>query len=250
MEWKYGALKGQIVAGGNGEGNKLNQLKCPIGVIVDKQANNFIICDQGNRRIMQWPRQNGTRGQIIISNIDCSRLTMDNNGHLYISDYKKDEIRRWKMNDTCGTLVAGGNGKGSRLNQLDCPTFIFVDDDRSVYVSDRENDRVMKWMEGAKEGIVVAGGQGKGNSLTQLSGPEGVIVDHFGIVYVADRNNDRIMRWCKGATQGNIVVGGNGNGRQANQLNYPTDLSYDRQGNLYVVDFANHRVQRFNIAPT
>ena len=54
--------------------------------------------------------------------------------------------------------------KGDRLNQLDQPAFVFVDEHGSVYVSDRFNHRVMKWKEGAKEGIVVAGGAGQGDS--------------------------------------------------------------------------------------
>jgi sugar lactone lactonase YvrE len=244
---KYDGTDVQIVAGGNGQGNKTNQLKIPSDVIVDKERNNLIICDEGNRRIMRWSRQNNTNGQTIMSNIDCCRLTMDNNGNLYVSDWRHAEVRRWKMNDTCGTLVAGGNGIGNRLDQLDCPIYIFVDEDHSVYVSDRQNHRVVKWMEGAKEGIVVAGGQGKGNDMTQLSCPYGVFVDHYGTVYVTDCNNHRIMRWVKGATCGNIVVGGNGRGHRPNQLSYPFGLSFDQEGNLYVVDFSNNRVQRYAV---
>jgi sugar lactone lactonase YvrE len=222
-------------------------LNGPTDVIVDKQRNHLIICDQSNRRVVRWPLQNGKNGQTLISKIDCCRLTMDDNGYLYVSGHEKDEVRRWKMNDTYGTLVAGRNESGNGFNQLDCPTYIFVDADHSVYVSDRNNHRVIKWIEGAKKGIVVAGNQRQANGLTQLSYPRGLIVDRLGTVYVADNKNDRIMRWSKGATQGNIVVGGNGRGEQANQLNGPTGLFFDRQGNLYVVDCNNHRVQRFNI---
>jgi sugar lactone lactonase YvrE len=247
VEWKCGATIGQVVAGGNGKGNQMNQLNHPIDMIVDKETNHLIICDRGNKRIVQWPLQNGTTGQTIISDINCCRLTMDNNGYIYVSDLKNHEVRRWKVGDINGTLVAGGNGKGKGLNQLNDPSFIFVDKDHSVYVSDYNNHRVVKWMEGSTEGIVVAGGQGKGNSLTQLSCSEGLIIDHLDTIYVADSYNHRVMRWHKEARQGDIIVGGNGQGEKTNQLNYPTGLSFDRQGNLYVVDNSNHRVQRFNI---
>jgi sugar lactone lactonase YvrE len=247
VEWKCGAANGQVVAGGNGEGSKTNQLNYPTDVIVDKHSNHLIICDYNNRRVVRWPRQNGTSGQTTISNIICRGLTMDNNGNLYVSDCEKDEVRRWKKNDIWGISVAGGNGQGNHLNQLHYPTFIFVDEDNSLCVTDESNHRVMKWMEGEKEGIVIASQQGEGDGLTQLSGPQGLIVDHLGTVYVADSHNHRIMRWSKGATQGNIVVGGNGRGEQANQLNCPQGLSFDREGNLYVVDCDNNRVQRFNI---
>jgi sugar lactone lactonase YvrE len=247
VEWKCGANSGQVVAGGNGKGNKKNQLNLPINVSLDTGKNNLIICDWGNSQIVRWPRQNGTNGQKIISKMGFFGLTTDNNNYLYASDQDRHEVRRWKMNDTSGTLVAGGNGEGNRLNQLAYPTFIFIDEDHSIYVSDWDNHRVMKWMKGADEGIVVAGGQGKGNGLNQLSCPQGVLVDHLGTVYVADSNNHRVMRWYKGATEGNIIVGGNGAGEKPDQLRYPFGLSFDRRGNLYVVDKDNHRLQRFNI---
>jgi sugar lactone lactonase YvrE len=247
IRWTYGAIDGQVIAGGNGQGNEINQLNTPIDVIVDNKRNHLIICDSDNRRLVQRSLQDGTDEQVIISNVDCCRLAIDDNGYIYISDGKKNEVRRWKLGDTNGTLVAGGNGKGDNLNQLNNPTYIFVDENHSVYVSDRNNHRVLKWMEGANEGLVVAGNQGEGNNLMQLACPEGVIVDHLGNVYVADYNNHRIMRWCEGAREGNIVVGGHGRGEKADQLNCPVGLSFDRQGNLYVADWNNQRIQRFDI---
>ena len=246
VKWKSGATSGQVVAGGNQQGSGAHQLYNPSDVIIDKERDSLIICDYSNGRVIRWPCQNGTSGEIIISNIDCVGLTMDENGSLYIVDYGKNEVRRYGRGESEGTVVAGGNEHGNRLDQLSNPQYVFVDRDHSVYVSDWGNHRVMKWMEGAKQGIVVAGGQGQGNGLTQLSCPQGVIVDQLGTVYVADCGNARIMRWSKGATQGSVIVGGNGGGSQSNQLNGPMGLSFDRHGNLYVVDNGNHRVQKFN----
>ncbi|CAF4097165.1 unnamed protein product [Adineta steineri] len=247
VEWKYGAKNGQVVAGGNEKGDRSDQLNYPTDVIVDKKNNSLIICDYGNKRLVRWSRQNGENGETIISDIHCYGLTIDKNVDLYVSDYVKNEVRRWKQGEKEGTIVVRGNGKGKHLNQFHCPTHIFVDKDHSVYVSDSFNNRVMKWMKGAKEGIVVASGKDEGNSLTQLSYPWGVVVDHLGNVYVADSNNHRIMRWCEGSCEGSIVVGGNGEGEQSNQFNRPMDLSFDVQGNLYVVDHGNHRIQKFYI---
>ncbi|CAF1659948.1 unnamed protein product, partial [Rotaria sp. Silwood1] len=210
VEWKRDATSGQVVAGGNEQGSGDHQLSYPEDLIIDKERDSLIICDRSNRRLVRWPRRNGTSGETIISNIDCVGLTMDENGSLYVTDFGKNEVRRYRRGESQGTVVAGGNGYGNRLDQLFYPRYVFVDRDHSVYVSDWGNHRVMKWMEGAKQGIVVAGGQGQGNGLTQLSSPQGVVVDQLGTVYVADRWNDRIMRWPKGATQGSVIVGGNG----------------------------------------
>jgi hypothetical protein len=53
-----------------------------------------IICDCGNRRVMRWSRQSGTTiGEIIIDNIACWGLTMDNERNLYVTDMENDEVR-------------------------------------------------------------------------------------------------------------------------------------------------------------
>ncbi|CAF0967412.1 unnamed protein product [Didymodactylos carnosus] len=253
VEWKPNATSIQVVAGGNGQGNRTDQLSRPLSVIVDKETDSLIICDTGNRRVMRWSRRSRTSGETIIDNIDCYSLTMDDERFLYICEYEKDQVRRMgrmgdvdRVGETNGKVVAGGNGKGDRLDQLNSPRCVFVDRNHSVYVLDGNNHRVMKWVKGATEGIVAAGGRGKGSFLTQLSTANGVFVDPLGTLYVADSENHRVVRWCNGATQGNVIVGGNGEGQEANQFNCPMALSFDRHGNLYVVDWLNHRVQRFS----
>ncbi|CAF4873908.1 unnamed protein product [Rotaria socialis] len=249
-QWKNGdTTNGQVVAGGNGAGNGLHQLNWPIDVLIDKETDSLIICDQWNRRVVQWSRRSDTtQGEILISNIQCYGLAMDEQRDLYVSDTEKHEVRRYQFGEKNVTLVAGGNGKGDGLNQLNVPTYLFVDRDHSVYVSDYYNHRVMKWVEGAKEGIVVAGGQGKGNAPTKLYYPNGLFVDTLGTLYVADSHNHRVMRWTQeDEIQGAVIVGGNGEGKGANQFNFPIGLCCDRQGNLYVADAGNNRVQRFSI---
>ncbi|CAF3044123.1 unnamed protein product [Rotaria sp. Silwood2] len=243
-----GDTNGQVVAGGNGYGARLEQLYEPTDVLVDKETDSLIICDWGNRRVARWNRRSDTtQGEILLDNISCWGLAMDDQRYLYISDWYKHEVRRYQIGDKHGTLVAGGNGTGDDHNQLNFPTYVFVNQQQTVYVSDHINHRVMKWNKGANGGIVVAGGHGKGNALTQLLKPNGLLVDTLGNLYVADSDNHRVMRWPKGAKQGTVIVGGNGDGAGANQIYYPTGLSFDRHGSLYVVDNKNHRVQRFSI---
>jgi sugar lactone lactonase YvrE len=247
MEWKRGATSGQVVVGGKGQENGTYQLDTPFDLIVDKERNSLIITDNGNNRVVRWFRRNGTTGETVISNIRCRGLAIDENGSLYVVDGAKDEVRRYRMGDTEGIVMAGGNGQGSRLDQFYNPSHVFVDQNHSVYVSDSGNHRVMKWEEGAKEGILVAGGLGEGDSLSRLVGPRGIVVDQLGTVYVADYGNHRIMRWPKGDTHGSVIAGGNGQGAQSNQLYHPYGLSFDRHGNLYIADTYNHRIQKFYI---
>ncbi|CAF1589948.1 unnamed protein product, partial [Rotaria sp. Silwood1] len=241
MQSKSRANVTKIVAGGNGNGYEANQLYAPSDVILDTRTHTLIIADLANRRVVRWPLENGTSGDTVISDIACSALTMDENGFLYTVDSEKHAARRYQRGLPVSTIVAGGNGRGDRLNQLSDPQSIFLDRDHTVYVSDNSNHRVMKWLEGAREGIIVAGGQGKGNGLQQLSNPNGIVVDQIGTVYICDSGNNRVMAWVKGASEGSIIIGGD-----AAALDRPIGLSFDPFGNLFVVEYGSHRVQRFD----
>ncbi|CAF0851495.1 unnamed protein product [Adineta steineri] len=246
VRWKCDSPNGDIIADGNAKVNQTSELKYPTNLILDKTNDALIICDWGNNRIIQKSISNLTDDpKILIAHIDCSRITMDDIGDIYISDTLQNEVKRWRQGNTMGTIVAGGNDKGNDRNQFNSPTYLIVDKDHSIYVADHNNHRVMKWIKDAKEGIVVAGGEGKGNSLTQLSYPCGIILDDLGNLYIADSDNNRIVCWPNGSEEGTVIIGGNGQGKQANQLDHPTDLSIDREGHLIVVDSYNHRIQKF-----
>jgi len=192
MVWTHDATDDQIVAGEHGRGNGTSRLNEPINVVVDRKRNHVFINDLKNRRVVRWACQNGTSGDIIISNIHCRGLAIDNDGYLYVLDCDKNEVRRWKIGETSGTLIAGGDGEGDRLNPLCRPVNLVVDDNQSLYILDRGNNRVIKWMKGAKEGIIVADGE---NGPTEWSCPHGLVVDHLGTVYVANCSAHRILRW-------------------------------------------------------
>ena len=178
VEWKMGASHGKVIAGSQGEGNRLDQLNYPTDVLIDKETNSLFIADHANRRVLRWSRrQDTTQGEVIVDNIDCWGLAMDHQRYLYVSDTAQHEVRRYTIGDKNGTVVAGGNGQGNQLNQLSFPTYLFVNEEQALYVSDYLNHRVMKWNKCAKEGIVVAGEREKGSALTQLFHPNVLFVD-------------------------------------------------------------------------
>lgn len=221
---RVGAVRDELLAGGNGRGSRLDQLDGPTDIIVDRETDSLLVCDAGNRRVMRWPHRRPatdtatiSNGEILIDHICCYGLTMDDQGALYVSDDRNHEVRRYDKGgkDKQGTVVAGSNGAGTGLHQLNEPTYLCVDSQSNVYVSDTYNHRVVKWMKGATEGIVVAGGNGDGSGLAQLSRPKGVWVSGRGHIYVADTGNHRVMRWEKGAKEGTLLVGRNGRDRKS-----------------------------------
>lgn len=245
MAWRSNSPNGIVIIGAKKQGNRLDQLNNPVDVTIDKENDFLIISDAGNRRVIRWPLQNSTQGQLVISDINCYGIALDSTGCLYVADPIRQEVRQLQIGDNEGTVIAGGNGEGDQLDQLSSPTYIFVDHQQSLYVSDYNNNRVMKWTKGAKEGIVVAGGQGQGDSFSQLWHPCGVVVDRLGTIYVSDYGNKRVMRWLKGAEIGSVIVSEIAADNNPNQLQNPAGLSLDQSGNLYVTN--GHRVQKFNI---
>ena len=193
VEWKIGASNGRVIAGGRGQGNRLDQLYRPTDVLIDKETSSLFIADGDNRRVLRWSRrQETTQGEIIVDNIGCIGLAIDHQRYLYVSDTRNLEVRRYTIGDKNGIVVAGGNGQGNQLNQLNFPTYHFVDEEQAVYVSDNDNHRVMKWNKDAKEGIVVAGGRTEGSVFTQLSHPNDLFMDTSGTIYVVHARNDRV----------------------------------------------------------
>ncbi|CAM4761418.1 unnamed protein product [Rotaria magnacalcarata] len=248
MQWKPGDKNGQVVAGGKVQGNRLDQLSYPTDVLIDKETDSLIICDSSNLRVVRWFRRSGTiQEEILLDNILCAKLAMDDQRYLYVTAYFIPEVKQYRLGDKNGTVVAGGNGNGAGLNQLHYPTYLFVDRQQNIYVSDSNNSRVMQWNKGAKEGIVVAECQNWENATTQLCGSTGLFVDTLGTLYAADSFHGRIMSFTQGAQQGTVIVDGNVEGAGPNQFQYSVGLSFDRHGNIYVVDQSNHRVQRFSI---
>ena len=244
VAWKLNETIGRLFI----QQNKTNSLRSPTDIAIDKRNRSLIIADHDNQNVIRCSCENSTGKKTSILNIGCFGVATDKDGSIYISDRKKHQVQRWGGDETCGALVvAGGNKEGQRLNQLNNPSFIFVDDNYSLYISDSWNHRVVKWFKGAREGIIVAGGCGQGSRLKQLSYPNGIYVDQFGQIYVADTGNHRIMCWREGAREGMIVVGKHHGEEFLDELKGPISLTFDLYGNLYVADQWNHRIQKFEI---
>ena len=71
-----GASHGKVIAGGQGQGNRLDQLDRPTDVLIDKETNSLFIADRWNRRVLRWSRrQETTQGEVIVDNIECVRIS-------------------------------------------------------------------------------------------------------------------------------------------------------------------------------
>ena len=235
--------KGEVktVAGGNGYGNSQNQLYNPYGVTVDSSGNVYV-ADHSNQRIVKWA-PGATEGISIITGIYPYGIHVDGSGNIYLSDHNNHRVLKYTLSAGSYTqsIVAGGNGQGSGLNQLNYPYGIHVDGSETIYVVDPNNHRIMKWSKDASQGIVVAGGKGQGDALNQLSNPRDLAVDSSGNIYIADRSNHRIVKWAQNAIEGVVVAGGN-YGSGLDQLRYPRGIDLNSDNVMFISDTDNHRI--------
>ena len=64
----------------------------------------------------------------------------DDNQSIVIADYGNHRIVEWKIGASHGKVIAGGQGLGNRLNQLNRPTDVLIDKEtNSLFITDREN---------------------------------------------------------------------------------------------------------------
>jgi len=244
----------EVVAGGHGRGNSLNQLCRPLSVALDG-SDAVLVAESGNGRITRWPRGQ-SHGEFVRSTYVGADMWIDlgRDGKLIVVDNYNHFVARWAKSEESGVLVAEGI---SRWQPRDLRGAIPISnsaaaavnkhgEDDAMLIVDSGNHRVLRMARGAKHAEVIAGGNGQGNALDQLSHPRDVAVEDASCnsILVADMMNHRVMRWRRGATSGEIVAGGRDRGSRLNQLNRPTGLALDKTGALFISDSGNHRILR------
>lgn len=157
VRWKKGDTDGQIIASGWSEKKKLNKLKKPTDVLIDKGTDSLIICDWHNEKIVWWSRDHDPDQGKVLLDVKCWGLAMDDQIYLYVSDATNNVVKRYELANKNEELVASKNGESKYVNQLNKPGYLFVDQQQNVYVSDYENDRVVKWNKDATDGEVIVG---------------------------------------------------------------------------------------------
>lgn len=60
--------------------------------------------------------------------------------------------------NSTGIIIVGGNGNGSALNQLHCPTDIALTSSQTLYVTDYYNNRTLQFSNGSNIGVNIPGG--------------------------------------------------------------------------------------------
>ncbi len=107
-KWKQDGI---TVAGGNGFGNKSNQLAFPSNIVIDDDQTIYI-ADSSNHRIVEW-KSNATNGQILAGGNETNQLNNPidviidkENNSLIICDRFNNRVMQWprQKNSTNGYI--------------------------------------------------------------------------------------------------------------------------------------------------
>ncbi|CAF1514143.1 unnamed protein product, partial [Didymodactylos carnosus] len=245
----------EIIAGGNGDGSRSDQLSFPYGYYITKSGYVYA-CDCGNNRIQRYAA-NALAGETVVggqssesAQLDCpTSVYVDENQGLYVLDTHKYRVLYWPYNSTNWTRIYGGRN-GNMTNQLYANqiglsySMTFDSSNRSFYLAESYaniRSRVTKWIVNGTSGVVVAGFYGQGAGSNELNNPYGTFIDENGTLFVADTYNHRVQKWPKNTVSATTIAGGQRAGTNASQLSLPTSVALDKYGNLYVLDAGNSR---------
>ena len=257
---------GHIVAGTKFGGSAANQIENPRGICMDR-AGNLYVCDLNNYRVQMFPAgsDSGTNGITVAggngTGTAANQLSspidvyVDSAGYIYVADLYNYRVLKFPPGSTSatnGVTIAGGNGIGTALNQLDDPEGVYLDQAGNIYVADGGNNRILMFppnSTSATMGTVVAGGNGLGTALNQLYFPRGLALDAAGNIYVTD--GERIIVFPPGgssATNGTVIAGMGARGVD-DQFNTPIgQVVFDSTGTyMFVDDLLNFRTRRYGV---
>lgn len=140
------------------QGQQDDQLYFPQGIFVDRRNGTLYVADTNNNRIQKW-MNNAEKGLTVagssqgILGDDATKLANptfvwvdEETEALYIADTDNDRIQRWTPQQSTGTTVVGGEGRGNNSTQLSSPNAIAFDDLGNLYVSDRNNHRIQLFL--------------------------------------------------------------------------------------------------------
>ncbi|MGB6163409.1 MAG: protein kinase [Pseudonocardiaceae bacterium] len=260
---------------GDGGPAALAEFRSPIGVVIDRSGNLYVVENGGcrvrkidvNGRISTVAGTgvagfSGDGGPATQAQFSYPlAITVDDSGNLYVADSGNYRIRKVDATGTI-TSIAGngtqgftGDGGPAVAAELGSPKDVTVDRTGNLYIADGGNDRIRKLDTGGRittiagSGVRGFSGDGGPAATAELALPDAVAVDRDGNVYIGDSGSHRVRKVDQNNTittfagAGPNYPGDGGLATQATLLN-PNFAHFDKGGRLYIADSGNNRIRR------
>jgi sugar lactone lactonase YvrE len=280
MEIIAGNISHQQQYSGDGGQATSAGLNSPIGIYINKTGSLYI-ADSGNNVIRKVDPSglistiagtgvagySGDGGQAIQAQLNTPNdVVTDDNGNIYISDYRNNRIRKIDANGVITTIAGNGTQGysgdwGMATNAaLNRPALMDIDSYGEIYFADYGNNRIRKILKNgtvvtiAGNGVAGMSGDGGPAIMAQLNSPIGVSVGSDGNLYVSDLLNGRVRKISPSgiissvagnglyADSGGVERGDYGLSLNAN-LADPSSVILNTDQNLYIVSPFSGRVR-------
>lgn len=230
----------------------------PTGITADGQGNIYI-ADEYNHRIRKIDTtgkvttvagtgvpgyKDGPGGQAQFNY--PFDVAVDQQGNLYVADWKNYRIRKIDTSGTVSTLAGSGtqgqqNGTATQA-QFYGAYGIAIDSTGNVFVADTEVHKIRKIDTSGNVTTFAGTGaagyvDGPANSA-QFDNPMTLRFDSTGNLYVADAFNNKIRKIDTSGKVSTVVTTTN--------FSIPTGIALDSVGNIYVVDRNSHSIRKID----
>lgn len=192
------------------------------------------------------------RADIAQFGIECSGIAVDNEGNIYVTDWRNRRVRRISVGGEVTTIAGNGNsgfvnGAGD-IAQFSNPSGLVIDQFGNLFVGDQNCIRkitpngIVSTFSGNHSVIGYKDGE-PGEAL--FSSINDMTIDHEGNIYASDE--DRIRKITPQgvvSTFAGSTAGYKDGDAVSAKFNGPVGLALDKQGNIYVADDHNNRIRK------
>jgi hypothetical protein len=172
---------------------------------------------------------------------------VDDSGTVFIADSGNHRIVAWNKGDNEGHVVAGGQGKGNGLHQLNHPTDFLIDiNTDSLIICDWGNRRIVRWSLKNEKAVFwwPFNYSRRGEVLVDNISCRGLAMDKEKCLYVGDADKHAVKRFARGDIHGVVVAGGIADGNTLDESSRPSHTFVHGESSLYEADFRNQCVMR------
>jgi len=213
---------------------------------ISASANVTVVAGSGERGFADGSAASAKFGE-------CTGITTDNAGNIFISDNENKRIRKISAEGLVTTIA--GNGESAYLDgqgtnaEFTSPTGIVADKNGNLFVADF--NRIRKITPGGTvstyAGAETLGYKDGPANTAQFTLINDIVMDKTGNIFVTDDNKIREI-----SADGNVsTIAGSvagykdGDGASA-KFNNPVGLGIDSNGNIYVADDNNNRIRKIS----
>lgn len=159
--YQVGRKYGKVVAGGRGQGRRLNQLNNPTYICIGNDQSLYI-SDSHNDRVVRWDK--GCQAGVVVAGGEAKGKEIDQLHHpsgilvdrwdtVYVADCRNHRVMRYAKGKEPDIIVGDRFLSGSDSDKFICPEGLAFDREGNLYVADTNNHRIQRFRIETKSNI-------------------------------------------------------------------------------------------------